>query len=599
MKYWKPRLSKQSDKYEVRLNRLRLELGLFGARVRGNEAMAIEIAAKPDSSSSTSRFALPFFPKSKRRCVFTTRRRPIRKSPALSWEGRDLQDFHVVLQGDSAVCDMAFHVLYEESNEGKAGAKMAVVGKVSMDLTMAELLDEEQRKTKSNCQLRRKLPIELRINGLAIEATLSVSGRFLKLNSSHGLHKTPENSVSFKDKQNERKIDELSPYDSEDYRWFDSDDSSKSSTSTSTTSSGSSLGFYAPARSNPKNKLETDYCLDRVQRNLSNLSWNNNLKGFNSGATTTRHRETLTTKPGEEWQKKELMSRDGKAKLNTSVFFASFDQRSEQASGESACAALVTLVAHWLHSNKDMPTRPEFDRLITEGSSEWRRLCEKDNACSKLFPDNHFDLETVIEAKLRPLSVVPGKSYTGFFSPNKFRSLRGAMSFDEIWYEISRDVVDYEPRIYIVSWNDHFFVLKLEADAYYLIDSLGERLFEGCKEAFILKFDDSSLMYEEVDKAVRSNNSSCSSSSRSSLVSEKEKLKLVCSGKDCCKEFIKRFLAALPLKYLEEEEKKGSISSPYLHRLLQIEFHYSSALSTSSTMTSLFSSGALEAELCR
>ncbi|KAK4277173.1 hypothetical protein QN277_015211 [Acacia crassicarpa] len=580
-KYWKTRLSTQTDKYEVRLNLLRLELGLFGARVRGKEAMAIEIAAKADSSNSASRFSLPFYPKSKRRCVFTSDRRPIRKSSTPSWEGRDLQDFLVVLKGDSALCEMAFHVLYEEDGSvGKAGAKMAVVGKVSMDLTVAELLDKKQTKTKSNYQLRRRLPIELRINGLVIEATLLVSGSFLKLNNSspHDSRKTPKTSVSSpKSKQNERKIDELSPSDSEDSRWFDSDDSSKSSisTTTSTKSSGSSLSFHVPARSNPKNKLETENCFDRVQRNSSNF------KGSNFRATTTRKPGTLTTKPDRGWQKKELMSRDGQAKLNTSVFFASFDQRSERASGESACSALVTVVAHWLHSNRDMPTRPEFDSLITEGSSEWRRLCKRDDASLKLFPDKHFDLDTVIEANLRPLVVNHEKSYTGFFSPNKFQSLKGAMSFDEIWQEISRDVVDCEPRIYIVSWNDHFFVLKLEADAYYIIDSLGERLFEGCQEAFILKFDDSSLMYE---KAARTNSSS--------LSSEKEKLKLVCSGKDCCKEFFKRFLAALPLKYLEEEEKKGSIAHPYLHRLLQIEFHYSSL-----AMTSLFASGALEAEL--
>lgn len=264
------------------------------------------------------------------------------------------------------------------------------------------------------------------------------------------------------------------------------------------------------------------------------------------------------------------MSRDGRAKLNTSVFFASFDQRSERASGESACAALVTVVAHWLHSNKAMPRRSEFDSLITKGSSEWRRLCERDDACLKLFPDKHFDLETVIEANLRPISVDSEKSYTGFFSPNKFESLKGAMSFDDIWREITRDVVAYEPRIYIVSWNDHFFVLKLEADAYYIIDSLGERLFEGCQEAFMLKFDDSSLMYEKA------------ASLRSSA---KENIKLISRGKDCCKEFIKRFLAALPLKYLEEEEKRGKISNPYLHRLLQIDFHYTS-LTTSSRFSS-------------
>lgn len=291
----------------------------------------------------------------------------------------------------------------------------------------------------------------------------------------------------------------------------------------------------------------------------------------------------------------ELRSRDGEAKLNTNVFFASFDQRSEEACGESACATLVTIIAHWLHSNQDMPSRPGFDSLITKGSSEWRMLCDRDDAHLKLFPDKHFDLDTVIEANLTPLVLVHEKSYTGFFSPEKFECLKGAMSFDEIWDEISRDVVDCRPRIYIVSWNDHFFVLKVEADAYYIIDSLGERLFEGCKEAFILKFDDSSLFYGKVGKAFDD------ISSRGSE-SEKERFELVCRGKECCKEFIKKFLAALPLKQLEEEEKKESIFYPYLHRLLQIEFHYTSLSfpsSASSTISSPFSSGALEAKLCR
>lgn len=61
--------------------------------------------------------------------------------------------------------------------DGKEGGKSAVVGKVSMDLTVEEMVDWKQMKTKSNCQIRRRLPIELRINGLAIEATLSVRSK--------------------------------------------------------------------------------------------------------------------------------------------------------------------------------------------------------------------------------------------------------------------------------------------------------------------------------------------------------------------------------------------------------------------------------------
>lgn len=278
------------------------------------------------------------------------------------------------------------------------------------------------------------------------------------------------------------------------------------------------------------------------------------------------------------WEVKELVSRDGQVKLKTNVFFASFDQRSERASGQSACTALVTVIAHRLHTNQNMPTRSEFDRLIIQGSHEWKKLCRNDTYMQS-FPDKHFDLETVLKANLKPLSVLRDKSFIGFFCPEKFECLKEAMSFDAIWNKISSSInnKDYDqPCIYIVSWNDHFFVLKVEADAYYIIDSLGERLFEGCNQAYMLKFDDSSLMYE--------------------TGSEKN----VCIGRECCKEFIKRFLAAIPLQELEEEKEKGGVSY-YLHRRLQIEFHLcsspyhssSSSTTSSSSTYSLFSSGDL------
>lgn len=285
-----------------------------------------------------------------------------------------------------------------------------------------------------------------------------------------------------------------------------------------------------------------------------------------------------------KWEMKYILSRDGQSKLKTNVFFASFDQRSEKASGESACTVLVALISHWLHSNQGIPTRTQFDNLITQGSSEWRKLCKNDYY-SKHFPDKHFDLETVIDANLRPLVVLPQKSYTGFFSPEKFHCLEGAMSFDEIWNEINNinnknTVVDFEPRIYIVSWNDHFFILKVEVDAYYIIDSLGERLFEGCQRAFVLKFDDSCVMYGKVDKNEEKVNKDVGTKSSSR---GEESFEIVCRGKECCKEFIKRFLAAISVRQLEKEEKKWSVSNPYLHRQLQIDFHFSSLLSFSTS----------------
>ncbi|KAK6147357.1 hypothetical protein DH2020_018269 [Rehmannia glutinosa] len=97
--------------------------------------------------------------------------------------------------------------------------------------------------------------------------------------------------------------------------------------------------------------------------------------------------------------------------------------RSEQAAGESACTALVAVIADWLQNNRNlMPIKSQFDSLIRDGSLEWRNLCERN---------------------------LP------------------------IWDEISRSG-DSENPIFIVSWNDHFFVLKVETDAYYIIDTLGD-----------------------------------------------------------------------------------------------------------------------------
>ena len=315
------------------------------------------------------------------------------------------------------------------------------------------------------------------------------------------------------------------------------------------------------------------------------------------------------------WEQKEVMSRDGHMKLQTQVFFASIDQRSERAAGESACTALVAVMADWFQNNRDlMPIKSQFDSLIREGSLEWRNLCENQTYRER-FPDKHFDLETVIQAKIRPLSVVPGKSFIGFFHPEgmdegRFDFLHGAMSFDNIWDEIShagRECTNNdEPQLYIISWNDHFFILKVEADAYCIIDTLGERLYEGCNQAYILKFDSDTVIYKMQDVARGSGKKTASDlqtvaevleqnerqiqpingKEMDSSVETEEQLKsdqeeeVVCRGKEACKEYIKSFLAAIPIRELQADVKKGLISStqtPFHHRL-QIEFHYTQLL---------------------
>ncbi|KAK4272661.1 hypothetical protein QN277_021181 [Acacia crassicarpa] len=313
------------------------------------------------------------------------------------------------------------------------------------------------------------------------------------------------------------------------------------------------------------------------------------------------------------WEQKEVISRDGHMKLLTQVFFASIDQRSERAAGESACTALVAVIADWFQNNPNlMPIKSQFDSLIREGSLEWRNLCEN-GTYRERFPDKHFDLDTVIQAKIRPLSVVPGKSFIGFFHPEgmdegRFDFLHGAMSFDNIWDEISRAEQECpskaEPRVYIVSWNDHFFILKVESDAYYIIDTLGERLYEGCNQAYILKFDDSTVINQAKNVAQSSDEQTASDKQTGAVASERnsrqdqqvnskevdsgvepeEQLKeeqeeeLVCQGKEACKEYIKSFLAAIPIRELQADVMKGLISSTPLHHRLQIELHFTQLL---------------------
>lgn len=274
------------------------------------------------------------------------------------------------------------------------------------------------------------------------------------------------------------------------------------------------------------------------------------------------------------WEQKELVSRDGALKLQAQVFFASIDQRSERAAGESACTALVAVIAHWLLNNQEeMPNKSELYSLIREGSLEWRNLCE-DKSYLEQFPDKHFDLETILQAKIRPLSVASEKSFIGFFHPEglegeNFDFLHGAMSFDSIWDEISRHEDDL-PLVYIVSWNDHFFVLKVEQDAYCIIDTLGERLYEGCNQAYVLKFDKDTTISRLPEEAKASDDKSKETESSA----EEPKDEIVCKGKESCKEYIKNFLAAIPIRELQEDVRRGFVASTPLHHRLQIEFHY-------------------------
>ena len=53
---------------------------------------------------------------------------------------------------------------------------------------------------------------------------------------------------------------------------------------------------------------------------------------------------------------------------------------------------------------------------------------------------------------------------------------------------------------------------------------------------------------------------------------------VVSIGKEACKEYIKSFLAVIPIRELQVDLKKGLMSSTPLHHRLQIEFHYTRCL---------------------
>ncbi|XP_016510201.1 uncharacterized protein LOC107827563 isoform X2 [Nicotiana tabacum] len=484
--------------------------------------------------------------------------------------------------------DVSFNVLYSNNLE----AKMVVIGK--MVVNVAEMA------SKMVSEVEEKLPITLNIGRVSISATLHVKIKFAEIRDvqdSAGCARDSNESSQLQSlakskslcdrkaqKENQLSEEESSTFEAVEPKTIESGSMPSLETQAD---SVNKVGWFSwkrrrlslkPTRSKAEPLIKKSRSFSVVsrfsQQKVEKPEPSTESRDKNEGSSTTS-----------AWEVKELQSRDGQTRLKTNVFFASFDQCSDKAAGESACTALVAVISHWLQSNRDaMPTRSEFDNLILHGSSEWRKLCQSDTYIN-VFPNKHFDLETILRAGIRPIAISHDQSFVGFFSPEKFESLQGVMSFDQIWDKISSIAEDtaFEPRVYIISWNDHFFVLKVEANAYYIIDTLGERLFEGCNKAYILKFDDNSTMYEKVNAEEKTQKNDT-----------KAKEEIICDGKECCREFINRFLAAIPLKELEEQEKKETVSYFSLHHRLQIEFNSSYLLSSSSSSltSSPFSSSA-------
>ncbi|CAK7353704.1 unnamed protein product [Dovyalis caffra] len=597
-----------TKKVHVKVKPLKLEGLLCKEKVDDNGRERMFVVVKMKWKGPKSSGLVPFYRVSKCKKNYTSQKFFKEGESNIEWNDEEFDsvcDFWIPSKDKLfAQWDVSFTVLFGE--DAKSRTKMAVLGNGTLNIAeLASTMDS---------QIERKVPISLLIDGVASQATLLIGVSFTEIRNScdpPGIFQNLDDSDAKKRlfkgmTASKKKMDEgnqVSSSDSDDSSMFDMDGSSGTSTSKSGSSSqemssGTELG------SSPSSETRSD-----LTTKARLFSWKKRRLSFSLSRTrrkvepffenSSAQMDKSDSAQKDEWDVKELVSRDGQAKLKANVFLASFDQRSEKAAGESACTAIVAVIADWLHSNQEfMPTLSQFDNLITEGSQEWRKLCDNE-AYTNFFPDNHFDLETVLKADLRPLTISHEKSFTGIFSPEKFENLKGATSFDDVWQEITSNANDDEQKIYIVSWNDHFFVLKVDAEAYYIIDSLGERLFEGCDQAYILKFDDSSLMH---GKVVKENIATEEIAGEERAEDKEVSEDIICKGKECCKEFIKRFLAAIPLGELEEEEKKGTISTFSLLKRLQIDFHYCSSLyastsSSSQTSSTFFSQ--VEGELSR
>ncbi|KAL6952634.1 hypothetical protein U1Q18_018645 [Sarracenia purpurea var. burkii] len=611
---WPPVSTAANKKFLVKAKEMKVE-GFFdnddqdGAD-RKEKVMAVEIGWKggPKPGLAT------FYRQSSKRRKHMSREVIVKRGEPITWDDQ----FENIFSFPATSWDVSFTLLYKSKTE----TKLAEVGKVSLNL--AEMA------SKMESLIEAKIPINFNVAGVAGEATLSMCFSFVEIRDSQDLAEIGRNSTESKyvegtgdgdgsgddndrdgkEKEKQTSMEKVSGDDSDESAVFHSEGtpeselvamagSSSSSDSETRLDSEKKGGFfswkrrrrssYKPGKTKvepliKKTREDDDSKIDVDRQQKAGVAGDATLSKLEATGPSGGPEEQEESSTSGHWVEKELISRDGQSKLKASVFFASFDQCSGRAAGESACTALVAVITHWLQSNQDdMPTRSEFNRLIVEGSSEWRKLCDNGDLISR-FPDKHFDLETVLQAGLRPISVLPEKSFIGFFDPEKFESLKGAMSFDQIWEEIISNADGDGPWIYIVSWNDHFFVLKVDAEAFYIIDTLGERLFEGCNQAYILRFDNTAVISAKVEREKVSSTEEIAGAdpTEPENTSEEE----IYRGKECCREFITRFLAAIQLRELGSEEKKEPVSYFDLHHRLQIEFNFTSLLSSTLSSTS-------------
>ncbi|XP_020270752.1 uncharacterized protein LOC109845925 [Asparagus officinalis] len=558
---WAPSSSSSSTKKKKEKKTERFDATMTVAKVEG-------LGAAMFGEGS----AVAFTVRRARRTVGFTREAAVRADGVAEFREGD-NGFGRICYGSGGDLEVSFCVSHGTRDESKRQKekKLEEIGTETVSFSEWFLASQSTKKKSQFQAQRKRVPIILVKDGLTAEAILHVDVSFREtrkpekksetpafLNKEEEEEETTDDSSTFN--SNSLELSQLlsltdeteKPYECKNRIRTANTNSSNPSTSSSSVSSSPELHL----QSSSKRRF-----FPWGRRKIGNKRYDDEEVGSRktqpSSNCSPQSKETV--EPNDTWVSKEIISRDGQTKLKSKTFFASIDQRDESAGGESACTALVAVIADALLSKQDyVPNRLEFDNLIKEGSVEWQKLCNNTSYINR-FHNKHFDLDTILEANIRDISVLSEKSFVGFFQPESFESLCGAMSFDDIWNEITSDIGG-EPRIYIISWNDHFFVLKVETDSFYIIDTLGERLFEGCTKAYMLKFDDFTEMYRVSEKG--------------------EEDELICTGKECCREFIKRFLAAIPLREeLELEEKGTGNPNTALHQRLQIEFHLTQASS--------------------
>lgn len=103
---------------------------------------------------------------------------------------------------------------------------------------------------------------------------------------------------------------------------------------------------------------------------------------------------------------------------------------------------------------------------------------------------------------------------------SKFR-ISEDKTIDKTWNAISDT-----PGIYIVEWAEHFFILTVEENACYIFDTLGQRLDEDCRKAYLLKFDDATRVWEKPKGKKMAD----------------VQYTLLRNGRECCKDYLATFL---------------------------------------------------------